>query len=298
MSTPLHEFNPENAYLVGIDSDGCVFDSMELKHKECFCPQFIKHFDLQPVSKYAREVWDFVNLYSKSRGANRFKAVLRALELLGERPEVQARGVEPIELTALAAWVKKETKLGNPALEAYIEHQVSDDVERDQLQRALDWSLAVNQAVADMVRNVPPFPDVRSSLEELSGQADVIVVSQTPLEALEREWAENDLDQYAAVIAGQEYGTKGEHLKIADRDRYEKGHVLMVGDAPGDLSAAREAGALFFPILPGQEETSWSRFANEAIDRFLSGKYAGDYEQELIREFDAILPNEPGWKRA
>jgi hypothetical protein len=33
---------------------------------------FIKHFHLQAESKYAREVWDFVNLYSKTRGANRF----------------------------------------------------------------------------------------------------------------------------------------------------------------------------------------------------------------------------------
>ena len=29
---------------------------------------FVKHHNLQAVSKYAREVWDFVNLYSKTRG--------------------------------------------------------------------------------------------------------------------------------------------------------------------------------------------------------------------------------------
>ena len=33
-------------YLVCIDSDGCVFDTMEIKHKECFCPPYIKHFGL------------------------------------------------------------------------------------------------------------------------------------------------------------------------------------------------------------------------------------------------------------
>jgi hypothetical protein len=31
-------FTPQHEFLVGIDSDGCVFDSMELKHKECFIP--------------------------------------------------------------------------------------------------------------------------------------------------------------------------------------------------------------------------------------------------------------------
>ena len=46
-------------YLVCIDSDGCVFDTMEIKHKECFCPAYIEHFGLQAVSKYARDAWDF-----------------------------------------------------------------------------------------------------------------------------------------------------------------------------------------------------------------------------------------------
>ena len=84
MSDPqiLKDLKPAREFFIGIDSDGCVFDTMELKHKECFAPMFIKHFRLQTASKYAREVWDFVNLYSKSRGANRFPAVVRALNLL------------------------------------------------------------------------------------------------------------------------------------------------------------------------------------------------------------------------
>lgn len=44
--------------LVCIDSDGTVFDSMELKHKECFGPAFVDGWDLQNVSQYAREVWE------------------------------------------------------------------------------------------------------------------------------------------------------------------------------------------------------------------------------------------------
>ncbi|GIT38550.1 MAG: hypothetical protein Ct9H300mP7_4710 [Verrucomicrobiota bacterium] len=36
---------------------------------------FVKHNGLQAVSKYARQVWEFVNLYSKTRGANRFPAL-------------------------------------------------------------------------------------------------------------------------------------------------------------------------------------------------------------------------------
>ena len=51
----MSEFSPTKEFFVGIDSDGCVFDSMELKHKECFIPNIIKHWGLQAVSKYTRE---------------------------------------------------------------------------------------------------------------------------------------------------------------------------------------------------------------------------------------------------
>jgi hypothetical protein len=71
----------------------------------------------------------------------------------------------------------------------------------------------------------------------------------------------------------------------------------MVGDAPGDLNAARANNALFYPINPGHEEASWQRFHDEAIDRFLSGSYAGDYETSLIEEFQNLLPETPPWKR-
>src|SRR3989304_820999 len=88
---PLAELKPKYQYFVGIDSDGCAFDTMEIKHKECFCPNIIKHWRLQPVSKYAREAVEFVNLYSKWRGINRWPALVMVFALLRERPEVIAR---------------------------------------------------------------------------------------------------------------------------------------------------------------------------------------------------------------
>src|SRR5438876_12428868 len=108
MSDPvknLSELQPSKEFFIGIDSDGCVFDSMEIKHKECFAPMFIKHFRLQAVSRYAREVWEFVNLYSKTRGANRFPALVRALNLLRERPQVSARKVQVADTKALEEWI-------------------------------------------------------------------------------------------------------------------------------------------------------------------------------------------------
>jgi phosphoglycolate phosphatase-like HAD superfamily hydrolase len=263
---------------------------MELKHKECFAPMFIKHFHLQTASKYAREVWDFVNLYSKSRGVNRFPAVVRALNLLRERKEVIARKVTVPDTKALEAWIARETRLGNATLQKEV------DAGNRALAPALAWSLAVNQAIADIVSGVPPFPFFRESLQKMVLQADVIVVSQTPTEALVREWKEHGIDRFVRAIAGQELGTKAEHIQFAAGGKYPAGKVLMIGDAPGDFNAAMSNHALFYPIVPGHEEASWERFFKEGLDRFFNGTYAGTYENGLVREFDASLPEQPPWQ--
>jgi phosphoglycolate phosphatase-like HAD superfamily hydrolase len=287
----LKAFSPKKEFFVGIDSDGCAFDTMEIKHKECFIPNIIKHWDLQAVSKYAREAAEFVNLYSKWRGINRFPALLMVFDLLADRAEVQRRGAALPEVPSLRKWVETESKLGNPALKAIVE-ETKDPV----LTKTLAWSAAVNAAIEDMVYGVPPFPYVRESLVALGQQADAIVVSATPCEALQREWAEHDIAKHCAVICGQEQGKKEEHLRVAASDGYPKDHVLMIGDAPGDLKAARANGLLFYPISPGREEESWQRFHEEALEKFFRETYAGDYETRLIAEFDALLPEKPPWK--
>jgi len=286
----LRNLPPQKEFFIGIDSDGCVFDTMEIKQKECFCPNFIKFYNLQRVSKYARETWEFVNLYSKTRGVNRFKALLEAVRLLEERREVKARKAAMPDMSALAKWVSKETKLGNPALGSYAA-QVNDP----RITLALQWSKKVNQDIADLVFGISPFPLVEESLEKLTAKADSIVVSQTPVEALKREWEENNIDKYVHLIAGQEYGTKTEHLALAAKGKYPDNKILMIGDAPGDYKAATSNGVLFYPVNPGHEEESWERFYKEALDRFFRGTYQGDYENGLIEEFNGYLPEKPSW---
>jgi len=288
---PLKDFQPKHEFFVGIDSDGCAFDSMEIKQKECFIPNIVKYWNMQPVSKYLRETAAFVNLYSKWRGTNRFPALVKTFELLAERPEVAARNVKLPDISSLRKWCEEETRLGNPALQAKCENN-TDPI----LNLALKWSLAVNETVTDIVKGVPPFPLVRESLITLTEKADAIVVSQTPDEALIREWQEHDIDQYVQLIAGQEMGTKTEHLQLAAQGKYPEGHILMIGDAPGDLRAARAIDALFYPINPNHEEASWERFDNEALDKFFAGDFAGKYQEKLLDEFAAYLPETPPWK--
>ena len=290
---PLAQLEPRHEFFVGIDSDGCAFDTMEIKHKECFIPNIIKHWGLQPVSKYAREVGEFVNLYSKWRGINRWPALVKVLDLLAEREEVNARGVELPQALRLRAFVAAEGfAMSNDGLAAFMSQQPSPE-----LDIAWAWTTGVNAAVEDMVHGVPPFPWVKESLGFLADMADMMVVSATPVEALTREWNEHEIAPFVRVIAGQEMGKKALHLELAARDRYSPEKILMIGDAPGDLQAARANGALFYPINPGHEEQSWRRFHDDGVHRFLAGEFAGTYEASLIAEFDELLPDRPPWDR-
>jgi len=294
---PLDELKPEYDFFVGIDSDGCAFDTMEIKHKECFTPNIIKHWGLQPVSKYAREAAEFVNLYSKWRGINRWPALVMVFDLLRERPEVQARHVEIPQAPRIREFIANDAfPKSNDGLKAYIAALTAEHPDPE-LDRAWAWTTGVNATVADMVHGVPPFPYVRESLEFLADKADMIVVSATPVEALTREWKEHDIARYVKVIAGQEMGKKALHLKLAANGKYPPDRVLMVGDAPGDMKAARQNDALFYPVNPGHEEESWQRFYEEAVHKFLDGEYAGAYEAAVIAEFEKMLPEVPPWKR-
>lgn len=289
---PLVDLKKEKDFLVCIDSDGCAFDAMEIKHKECFTPNIIKEWDLQAISKYAREAAEFVNLYSQWRGTNRFPALIKVMDLLAEREEIIKRGFKLPDIEPLRKWAETEPNLSNPFLEKAVK-ETNDPV----LERTLKWSKAVNASITDMVHGVPPFPYVRESIEKVSKFADAIVVSATPGEALNREWAEHGIDKYVKVIAGQEMGTKKDHIRIAKAGRYIDSHVIKVGDALGDFNAAKANNVLFYPINPGHEDESWQRFYEEAFDKFLNGEYAGAYEQKLIEDFKKLLPSTPPWKK-
>lgn len=288
----LRSFSPSHERFIGFDSDGCIFDSMELKHKECFIPNIIRFYDLQPVAKYAREAAEFVNLYSHWRGCNRFPGLVKVIELLQERPEVRARGVRLPDMSAIEEFIRTAPSLGNPSLEKAI--ATTGDAS---LRHCLEWSHAVNHSIEQMVKGLPPFPGARESLQKVHGRADTMVVSATPAQALRREWEEHGIDKYVGLIAGQELGKKEEQLGLTTTGKYRAGNVLMVGDALGDQKAAKAVGARFYPIVPGSEDESWQRFRDEIVDAFLEGRYTQADEDRLCAAFAEALPSAPPWQR-
>jgi len=276
-------------YLICIDSDGCAFDTMEIKHKECFCPATIDNWGLQAISRYAREAWEYVNLYSKSRGCSRFHAVVKVLDLLAERPEVGERGFRMPEYEPLRRWVETAPILNNDAVSRLTDDPV--------MARTLAWSLDMNRRVAKMVHDIPPFPFVRESLMRLNDVADIVIVSATPREALLHEWREHGLDRYVTMLGAQEDGSKKEIIAYA-KGAYAPEKSIMLGDAPGDLDAATRNGILFYPVRPNDELRSWKEFYADGIGEFLGGTYAGKSMARQIVRFERCLPDTPPWKTA
>ena len=279
-------------FLVCIDSDGCAFDTMEIKHKECFCPSYINYFGLQAVSKYARDAWDFANLYSCWRGVNRFLVLLKSLELLSNRKEVLERNFVTPTLDELRKYVAEGRPLNNAGIEAYLEEYPNSE----EMKKVLAWSYDVNKRIGEMVHSVPPFPHVRECLKKIAESADIVIVSAAEQLAIEREWGEHDLLSFVTAVKGQESGTKKEIIASL-KNQYEVGHILMVGDALGDRDAAHANNVLFYPICPEQETRSWAKFP-EAADAFLNGTYAAQMEADNIAYFEALLPIEPSWEKA
>jgi phosphoglycolate phosphatase-like HAD superfamily hydrolase len=287
----LRNFTPAHDTFVGIDSDGCVFDTMEVKQKQFFHGKIVQFWGLEAIEPQVRRVAEFVNLYSKTRGSNRFTALLRTFELLRDWPEVACAGVALPSCQALRDYVNSGLPLGNPSL-----HSEAARTGDPELRRLFEWSLAVNADIDTNMPPIPPFASARTALERIAAVSDAIVVSQTPEAALVIEWRKHGLDGLVRVLAGQELGGKAEHIRLATAGRYVPDRVLLIGDSINDLKAAIEAGVLFYPISPGREEDAWQVFLAEAYDRFLNGTYAGEYQRRLTAAFDALLPDTPPWR--
>jgi phosphoglycolate phosphatase-like HAD superfamily hydrolase len=280
----------EHDFLVGIDSDGCVFDSMRVKQCIHFHPIIIKYWGLEAFESPLRACAEFVNLNSKTRGSNRFAALVRVFDLLKSYPGIRPGDIHFPDFTSLKTYLASGVPLGNPTLK-----EVAAKTGDPELKRVYDWSMAVNDEINTNMKPIPPFPGAVKALRLMQQASDVVVISQTPEDALVREWETHRIRDYAGMVAGLEFGTKAEQIRAASEGRYCPSRMLMIGDAVGDQKAAQETGIHFYPIMPDHEETSWERFCSEAYPRFLAGTYAGVYADVLAAEFHGALPESPSW---
>ena len=280
-------FNPptkRHATLVGIDSDGCVFDTMGIKQRNHFHPFIVRWWGLEEFSETVLRHIERINLYSATRGSNRFPNLIRLFDALAADPALAGSGFKPPDFTALRRYCDSGQALGDATL--------AEEVARTgdpELAHVLAWSRALNTDIDTRMTPPPLFDGAQRCLELMSDGSDLVVISQTPAAALHREWREHGIDHLVPCIAGQEQGSKAHQLQVANDGRYSSEFVLMIGDAPGDHAAAEECGVHFYPIIPGAEELSWQLLHDEAYPRFLAGRYSESYAAALLLKFRASL---------
>ena len=287
----LINFLPRFETFVGIDSDGCVFDTMEAKQKYFFHPAIIRQWQLEAIEPQVRAAAEFTYLYSTYRGLNRFLGLCKTFELLNDWPDARNNAALP-DPADLRVYCDSGLPLSNATLKAEAERTGSA-----LLAQSHDWSVELNTAIDTKMPDPPPFKGVEQALQRIQANSDAIVISQTQAVALLKDWYRDDLAKYVSVIAGPELGSKVDHFTLSAVDRYAPNAILMIGDAPGDLAAAEAIGCNFFPINPGHEVESWERFMDEAYAAFLAGGFSAEYQQQLNHEFKDFLPGTPPWKQ-
>lgn len=262
-------FSPLLSKLVCVDSDGCVINGMTAKHVKCFGPGIVEIFSLEEHKEEILSYWNKINLYSRTRGINRFLGLVMALEYAVEK------GYLKMDISGLVQWTATTKELSNGSLEAWIEKTREDgQAVPPCLTLAREWSLGVNRHVAELSSgDKQAFAGAKQGIREASQAANVVVVSSANRKAVEEEWKENRLLEDVDLLMTQEHGSKVNCLKQLKALGYGEDCVLMVGDSLGDMQAAKDTGVLFYPILPGQEEESWKSFTEEALPDFLAGQY-------------------------
>ena len=273
------DFEKTSDYAVCIDSDGCAMDTMEVKHRECFGPQWIYTYGLDEHFEECMKLWLDINLYSITRGINRFKGLALALEEAKKRGYCNVEGLE-----GFVTWTKEAKELSNPALLALAQKEDNPCIEK-----ALLWSIRTNRAIYGLPANDMPFPNVKWAMDEMCKEADLAAVSSANAEAVEAEWKKHNLKADCKVLLTQEAGSKAHCIGELVKKGYEPKKVLMVGDAPGDRDAAARNGVWFYPILVGKEGESWERLLDEAFPKLLEGTFDEEYQKKLEEAFEGNL---------
>lgn len=266
-------------FLVCIDSDGCAMDTMDCKHFSCFGPCLIPVWGLENWSEEVLARWNEINLYTMTRGINRFKGLAIFLREVDEKWK-KIPGIE-----AFAEWAKRAPELSsNRAKEQW--EKTGNEIFR----QAFEWSEAVNVSIEAM----PPetkkaFPGVKEALERIHTFADIAIVSSANHQAVMDEWERHGLIPLVDVVMSQNMGGKSECIRSLLKEGYETTQVMMIGDAPGDYQAAKENGVLFYPILVRKEAESWKKFASQIADVFYKGAYEGALQEQMILQFKENL---------
>ena len=271
-------FVRKHDYLVCVDSDGCVMDTMNCKHFNCFGPCMEDEWELHEWKDAILERWNVVNLFSMTRGINRFKALAVCLSEIDK----QYKPIEGIE--ALVHWAETAPALSNDGA-AKAASEATDPSAKRVLEKALSWSKAVNAAIVRLPEELKvPYNGAKEGLAAAHEFADVAMVSSANRDAVEEEWGKFGLLEHTDIVLAQDVGSKAACIREMLKFGYDLDKVVMIGDAPGDSDAAEKNGVHYYPLLVNHEKESWDEAIAVAFDKLRSGEYAA-YGAEMKQKF-------------
>jgi len=99
MASVLTDFTKKREFLVCMDSDGCVMDTVSIKHTIVMCPELIRVFALDDHADFVASAWEEINLRNITRGLSRFESVVLVFDRL------KNRGIEVPGSEDISAWV-------------------------------------------------------------------------------------------------------------------------------------------------------------------------------------------------
>ena len=261
-------FERKHDYLVCVDSDGCVMDTMNCKHFNCFGPCMVTEWGLEDWKDDILARWNEVNLFSMTRGINRFKALAICLAEIDQK-------YKPITgIDALVHWAETAPALSNDGV-AKAAAAATDADAKLVLEKALSWSKAVNASIVELDEALKiPYEGAKEGLAAAHEFADVAMVSSANRDAVEEEWGKFGLLQHTDIVLAQDIGSKAACIKQMLKFGYDLDKVVMIGDAPGDSDAAEKNGVHYYPILVNHEKESWDEAIAVAYDKLKSGDFA------------------------
>ena len=271
MAVSIKEFQKSKNFLLCVDSYGCAMDTMNVKHFRCFGPCFADEWSIVNGREEVLGRWNEINLFEITRGINRFKGLAMILSELYPQDE---------NVLAFRQWTMQAKELS--------EKSISDMVVTNPVfEKALRWSQAVNRCIAELPdTDKTAFSGVKKALRKAGKYFDIAVVSSANYSAVIEEWSRCGLLDCIDIVTTQQDGSKAHCISELLKKGYDATHVLMCGDAPGDLEAAAANSVSFYPILVGKEADSWAHLPD-----FLQLFVCGDSTEEELRLKRAFYSN-------
>ena len=228
----LAEYTKSKEWLVCVDSDGCAMDTMDIKHIRCFGPCMVDEWGLDAWRGEILERWNEINLYTLTRGINRFKGLAIALSEINEK-------YTPVDgVVEFCAWAENSPELSNNALK----EKLSACPEVGIFAKAFSWSVAVNKAITELPEEEKlPFEGVKEALAFAHEHADIAIVSSANLDAVVEEWTKHGLLEHTDIVLSQNAGSKAFCIGALLDKGYDREILIFI---PSSFSSSADKSLL------------------------------------------------------